>query len=80
MASRRRRPVNTPEENPFETMEEELQPTAEEKTENPVEVVPAEGVTPTGKEEKRERTPLAPKPVRLHPRNIPKFSKSRKGI
>ena len=80
MASRRRRPVNTPEENSFETMEEELQPTAEEKTETPVEVVPAESVIPTSNEEKRERTPLTPKPVRLHPRNIPKFSKSRKGI
>ena len=80
MATRRRKPLMQPETNSLETMEEELQPTTEEKTENSVEVVPVESVIPTGKEENRERTPLAPKPVRLHPRNIPKFSKSRKGI
>jgi hypothetical protein len=83
MAPRRRRPVNTLEENSIETMDEDFQPLVEEITESPVEVVLAEDVIPVIpviNEEKRERTKLAPKPVRVHPRNVPKFSKSRKGV
>jgi hypothetical protein len=74
MASRRRNPANTIEETSVETMNEELQPLTEESTESPVEIVPVAEPIPATFEKKRERTPLAPKPVRLHPRNIPRFS------